>query len=51
MEWWCISVKMFISLFVIYFGVETVYFIIILYFGVILEMVNGFDFGTVAIFI
>jgi len=42
MEWWCIIVEMFITPYCDIFGVETVYCIKILYFGVILEMFEWF---------
>jgi len=38
MEYWCIIFEMLQHCIVIYFGVETVYFIKILYFGVVLKM-------------
>ena len=42
MEWGCIIVEMSIIQYCDYFGVATVYFITILYFGVILEMFEWF---------
>ena len=42
MEWGCVIVEMSITPYCDYLGVKTVYFIRILYFGVILEMFEWF---------
>ena len=42
MEWGCTIVEMSIIWYCDYFGFETVYFTIILHFGVILEMFEWF---------